>query len=261
MYQDCERNYIGGQTMKADIAHYVANVTCAQGQGEHQGIGYCYVQSRNTRVDSGIISRWILFTKLPRENDPLGQLATSFQKALGTDISMSMRIIRRKKLTAEQEEPFKLSRPCLQCMRDRFCAMAGSAFATRRWESNLTSPELIQDTTDKDGPDSKQRMQAVQDRQKSYADRKRKPMEFDIGDRVMLKQSWGKLSYRLELPKRGARVSPYFHVSNLKKCYADKPLVMPLEGIHVDDKLPFMEEPVEIMEQEIKRLSKAGYIG
>ncbi|GJV85700.1 hypothetical protein Tco_1525598 [Tanacetum coccineum] len=44
---------------------------------------------------------------------------------------------------------------------------------------------------------------------------------------------------------------------NLKKCYADEPLVMPLEGIHVDDKLQFVEEPVEIMEREIKRLKRS----
>ncbi|GJW79244.1 hypothetical protein Tco_0140926 [Tanacetum coccineum] len=99
----------------------------------------------------------------------------------------------------------------------------------------------------------KQRMQAAQDRQKSYADRKRKPMEFEVGDRVMLK----KVAYKLELPQELSRVHHTFHVSNLKKCYADEPLVMPLEGIHVDDKLQFVEEPVEIMEREIKRLKRS----
>ncbi|GJV51982.1 hypothetical protein Tco_1447723 [Tanacetum coccineum] len=106
---------------------------------------------------------------------------------------------------------------------------------------------------------------------KSYADRKRKPMEFEVGDRVMLKVSpWkgvvrfgkrgklnpryvgpfkvlakvGKVAYRLELPQELSRVHHTFHVSNLKKCYADEPLVMPLEGIHVDNKLQFVEEPV-----------------
>ncbi|GKB06193.1 putative reverse transcriptase domain-containing protein [Tanacetum coccineum] len=54
-----------------------------------------------------------------------------------------------------------------------------------------------------------------------------------------------------------SRVHHTFHVSNLKKCYADEPLVMPLEGIHVDDKLQFVEEPVEIMEREIKRLKRS----
>ncbi|GJX73078.1 putative reverse transcriptase domain-containing protein [Tanacetum coccineum] len=65
-----------------------------------------------------------------------------------------------------------------------------------------------------------------------------------------------------KVPKAGTsskseQVHPYFHVSNLKKCYANEPLVMPLEGIHVDDKLQFVEEPVEIMEREIKRLKQS----
>ncbi|GJX06763.1 hypothetical protein Tco_0194695 [Tanacetum coccineum] len=99
-------------------------------------------------------------------------------------------------------------------------------------------------------------MQAAQDRQKSYADQKRKPMEFEVGDRVMLKVSPWKGVVRTS--SRGwSRVSNHtFHVSNLKKCYADEPLVMPLEGIHVDDKLQFVEEPVEIMKWEIKRLKR-----
>ncbi|GJS76588.1 putative reverse transcriptase domain-containing protein [Tanacetum coccineum] len=105
---------------------------------------------------------------------------------------------------------------------------------------------------------------AAQDRQKSYADLKQKPMEFEVEDRFMLKVSpWkgvvyfgkrGKLNpryvgplkvlakvrkvaYRLELPQELSRVHHTFHVSNLKKCYADEALVMPLEGIHVEDKL------------------------
>ncbi|GJY98193.1 hypothetical protein Tco_0515103 [Tanacetum coccineum] len=67
----------------------------------------------------------------------------------------------------------------------------------------------------------------------------------------------GKVAYRLELPQELSRVHHTFHVSNLKKCYANEPLVMPLEGIHVDDKLQFVEEPVEIMEREIKRLKQS----
>ncbi|GJX61119.1 putative reverse transcriptase domain-containing protein [Tanacetum coccineum] len=77
--------------------------------------------------------------------------------------------------------------------------------------------------------------------------------EFEVG--VLAKV--GKVAYRLELPQELSRVHHTFHVSNLKKCYADEPLVMPLEGIHVDDKLQFVEEPVEIMEREIKRLKRS----
>ncbi|GKF55323.1 putative reverse transcriptase domain-containing protein, partial [Tanacetum coccineum] len=124
-------------------------------------------------------------------------------------------------------------------------------------EAQLTGSELIHEITEKIVL-IKQRMQATQDRQKSYADRKRKPIEFEVGDRVMLKvlAKVGKVAYKLELPQELSRVHHTFHVSNLKKCYMDKPLVMPLEGIHVDDKLQFMEEPVEIMEREIKRLKR-----
>ncbi|GJZ55159.1 hypothetical protein Tco_0610352 [Tanacetum coccineum] len=119
----------------------------------------------------------------------------------------------------------------------------------------------------------KQRIQTARDRQKSYADLKRKPMEFQVGDKVMLKVSpWkgvvrfgkrgklnpryvgpfkvlkkvGAVAYKLELPQELNRVHNTFHVSNLKKCYSDDPLVVPLEGLQVDDKLHFVEEPVEI---------------
>ncbi|GJV65549.1 putative reverse transcriptase domain-containing protein [Tanacetum coccineum] len=147
-------------------------------------------------------------------------------------------------------------------------------------EDQLIGPELIQETTEKIVL-IKQRIQAAQDRQKSYADLKRKPMEFEVRDRVMLKVSpskgvvrfgkrgklnpryvrpfkvlakVGKVTYRLELPQELSIVHHTFYVSNLKKCYANEPLVMPLEGIHDDDKLQFVEDHVEIMEREIKRL-------
>ncbi|GJY78632.1 putative reverse transcriptase domain-containing protein [Tanacetum coccineum] len=147
----------------------------------------------------------------------------------------------------------------------------------------LTGPEITQETTEKD-IQIKQRMQAARDRQKSYADLKRKPMEFQVRDRVMLKVSpWkgvvrfgkrgklnpryvgpfkvmekgGSVAYKLELPQELSRVHNTFHVSNLKKCYSDGPLAVPLEGLHIDDKLRFVEEPVEIMDREVKRLKQS----
>nr|GFB15546.1 putative reverse transcriptase domain-containing protein [Tanacetum cinerariifolium] len=125
-------------------------------------------------------------------------------------------------------------------------------------EAQLTGPKMIQETTKKIVL-IKHRIQAAQDRQKSYADLKQKPMEFEVRDRVMLKvlAKVGDIAYRLELPQELSRVHHTFHVSNLKKCYADKPLAMLLERIHVDDKLQFVEEPVEIIEWEIKRLKQS----
>nr|GEZ90357.1 hypothetical protein [Tanacetum cinerariifolium] len=67
----------------------------------------------------------------------------------------------------------------------------------------------------------------------------------------------GKVAYKLELPQELSRVHHTFHVLNLKKCYSDEPLVIPLEGVHIDDTLQFVEEPIEIIEREIKRLKRS----
>ncbi|GKC68483.1 putative reverse transcriptase domain-containing protein, partial [Tanacetum coccineum] len=66
----------------------------------------------------------------------------------------------------------------------------------------------------------------------------------------------GTLAYQLELPEQLSRVHSTFHVSNLKKCFLDKPLAIPLDEIQIDDKLNFIEEPVEIMDREVKRLKQ-----
>ncbi|GKD31473.1 hypothetical protein Tco_1242251 [Tanacetum coccineum] len=97
-------------------------------------------------------------------------------------------------------------------------------------------------------------MQAAHDRQKSYADLKRKPMEFQVGDKVMLKVSSWKGVVRFG--KRG-KLNPRY-VGPFKvleqKCYADEPLAVPLDGLRFDDKLHFVEEPIKIMDREVIRL-------
>ncbi|GKC29975.1 putative reverse transcriptase domain-containing protein [Tanacetum coccineum] len=150
-------------------------------------------------------------------------------------------------------------------------------------EVQLTGPEIVQETTEKI-IQVKQRMQAAHDRQKSYADLKRKPMEFEVGDKVMLKVSpWkgvvrfgkrgklnprfvgpfkvikrvGDVAYKLELPKELSRVHYTFHVSNLKKCHANEALAVPLDGLHFDDKIQFVEEPIEITDRKVKRLKRS----
>nr|GFB74087.1 putative reverse transcriptase domain-containing protein [Tanacetum cinerariifolium] len=67
----------------------------------------------------------------------------------------------------------------------------------------------------------------------------------------------GDVAYKLELPKELSRVHHTFHVSNLRKCHADEPLAVPLDGLHFDDKLYFVEEPVEIMDREVKWLNQS----
>nr|GEU78108.1 putative reverse transcriptase domain-containing protein [Tanacetum cinerariifolium] len=122
------------------------------------------------------------------------------------------------------------------------------------------------------------------DRQESYADLKHKPMDFQVGDRVMLKVlpwKWvirfgkrgklnpryvepfkvlsivGDVAYRLELPQQLNRVHNTFHVSNLKKCLSDESLVIPLDELRIDDNLQFVEELVEIMDREIKQQKRS----
>nr|GFA77788.1 putative reverse transcriptase domain-containing protein [Tanacetum cinerariifolium] len=101
-------------------------------------------------------------------------------------------------------------------------------------------------------------MQAARDRQKSYADLKRKPIEFQVGDKVMLKVSPWKGVVRFgKRGKLNPKVHNTFHVSNLKKCHADEPLAVPLDGLHFDDRLHFVRVPVEIMDRKVKRLKRS----
>ncbi|GJY80784.1 putative reverse transcriptase domain-containing protein [Tanacetum coccineum] len=125
-------------------------------------------------------------------------------------------------------------------------------------EVQLTGPEIVQETTERI-IQVKLRMQAARDRKKSYADLKHKPMEFKVGDKVMLKviKRVRDVAYKLELPEELSRVHNTFHVSNLKKCHADEPLAVPLDGLHFGDKLQFVEEPIEITDREVKWLKQS----
>ncbi|GJS76305.1 putative reverse transcriptase domain-containing protein [Tanacetum coccineum] len=149
-------------------------------------------------------------------------------------------------------------------------------------EAQILGPELIQETTEKI-IQIKQRMQAARDRQKSYADLK---MKADIatyvskcfkvspwkgvvrfGKRGKLNPRYvgpfkvlekvGEVAYKLELPEELSRVHNTFHVSNLKKCHADEPLAVLLDGLHLDDKLHFVKEPLEIVGRKVKRLKQS----
>ncbi|GKD14921.1 putative reverse transcriptase domain-containing protein [Tanacetum coccineum] len=150
-------------------------------------------------------------------------------------------------------------------------------------EGQLIEPELVQETTEKISH-IKDTLKAVLDRQKSYADKRRKPLEFSVGDYVLLKvahwkgvvrfgKKWklaprfvgpfeiiekvGPVAYMLDLPEELDGVHDTFHVSNLKKCFADPTLQVPLDEIQIDAKLNFVEDPVEILEKESKKLKRS----
>ncbi|GJX17584.1 hypothetical protein Tco_0218416 [Tanacetum coccineum] len=150
-------------------------------------------------------------------------------------------------------------------------------------ESSLIGPELVLETTDKVVL-IKEKLKAARDRQKSYVDYRRKPLEFEVGDRVLLKVTpWkgvvrfgkkgklapryvgpfeileriGLVAYRLRLPEELNSVHDTFHVSNLKKCLGNANLHVPLNEIKIDKTLRFVEEPVEIMDREVKSLKRS----
>nr|GEX61695.1 putative reverse transcriptase domain-containing protein [Tanacetum cinerariifolium] len=150
-------------------------------------------------------------------------------------------------------------------------------------DSQLTGPELIRETTKKI-VQIKNHLLTTRSRQKSYVNVRRKPMEFSVGDMVMLMVSpWkgvirfgkrgklspryvgpfkimdrvGQVAYKLELPRELQGIHNTFHVSNLKKCLVDENLIIPLEEIQLDDKLHFIEEPVEIIDRKVKKLKQS----
>ncbi|GJU38510.1 putative reverse transcriptase domain-containing protein [Tanacetum coccineum] len=290
MYQDMKKLIYCWPNMKADIATYVNKcLTCAKVKAEHQRPSGLLVQPKipewkwdNITMDfvtklpktsQGYDTIWVIVDRLTksaiftpmRETDPLDKLARliSLQNALGTNLDMS---------TAYHPQTDGQSERTIQTLEDMLRALLST------WKGTIPekpTEKIIQ---------IKQRMQAAHDRQKSYADLKRKPMEFQVGDKVMLKVSpWkgvmrfgkrgklnpryvgpfkviervGEVAYKLELPEELSRVHNTFHVSNLKKCHADEPLAVPLDGLNLDDKLHFVEEPVEIVGREVKRLKRS----
>ncbi|GJU97867.1 putative reverse transcriptase domain, ribonuclease H-like domain, aspartic peptidase domain protein [Tanacetum coccineum] len=109
-------------------------------------------------------------------------------------------------------------------------------------DSQLTGPELIREMTEKI-VQIKNRLLTARSRQKSYADRRSKPLEFEVGDMVLLKilARVGHVAYTLELPKELKGIHSTFHVSNLRKCLADENLIIPLDEIQLDDKLHLLK--------------------
>ncbi|GKC73121.1 putative reverse transcriptase domain-containing protein, partial [Tanacetum coccineum] len=206
----------------------------------------------------------------------------SLQKALGMNLDMS--IAYHPQTDGQSEITFQTLKDMLRaCMIDFGHGWVKHLPLAEVGQVQLTGPELVREKTEK-VIQIKQRIQAACDRQKSYADLKRKPMEFQVTDIVMLKVSpWkgvvhfgkrgklnpryvgpfkvlakiGAVAYKLELPQELSRVHNTFHVSNLKKFYADEPLALLLDGLHIDDKLHFVEKPVEIMDHEVKQFKQS----
>ncbi|GJU53016.1 putative reverse transcriptase domain-containing protein [Tanacetum coccineum] len=199
----------------------------------------------------------------------------SMQEALGTRLDMSM--VYHPQTDGQSERTIQTLKYMLRA-KYRSPIMWAEVE-----EGQLIGPELVQETIEKISQ-IKDRLKAARNRQKSYANKRRKPLEFSVGDYVLLKVSpWkgvvrfgkkgklaprfvgpfeiiekvGPVAYRLDLPNELNGVHDTFHVSNLKKCLADLTLKVPLDEIRVDTKLNFVEEPVEILEREFKKLKRS----
>nr|GFB37061.1 retrotransposon protein, putative, Ty3-gypsy subclass [Tanacetum cinerariifolium] len=263
MYQDMKKLY-WWPNMKANITTYVRKcLTCAKVKAEHQKLSGLLVQPKIPEWKWDNITMDFV-TKLPKsETEPMDKLARIYLKKVVTRHGIPVSII-------SDRDP---------------------RFASNFWRSllNALGTRLDMSTAyhlETDGQ-SERTIQTLEDMLracKSFADLKRKPMEFRVRDKVMLKVSpWkgvvrfgkrgklnlryvgpfkvlervGDVAYKLNLPEELSRVHNTFHVSNLKKCHADEPLAVPLDRLHFDDKLYFMEEPVEIVDREVKRLKQS----
>nr|GEW24331.1 putative reverse transcriptase domain-containing protein [Tanacetum cinerariifolium] len=252
MYQDLKRLY-WWPNMKAEISIYVSKyLMCTKEDNS--------MEKPTRRYLKEVVSRHGVPVSIIFDRD--GRFASHFwrslHKALGTRLDMSKAYHSQNDGQRERT---------IQTLEDML---------------RLTGPKIIHETTKKI-VQIKRCIQAARDRQKSYADVRRKPFEFQVGDKVMLKVSpwkWvirfgkrGKLNpryigpfkiiakvrtvaYRLELPEQLSRVHSTFHVSNMKKCLSDETLAISLDKIQIDDKLHFIKEPVEIMDREVKRLKQ-----
>ncbi|GJT57440.1 putative reverse transcriptase domain-containing protein [Tanacetum coccineum] len=183
----------------------------------------------------------------------------SLQSALGTQLDMS---------TAYHPETDGQSERTIQTLKDMLRASPFKALYGRKCRSpvcwaevrdvQLTGPEIIHETTEK----------IVQIRQHLQAARARKKLLPNVSSDLENEENlipgvhWelskslilvGLVAYKLELPEELNNIYSTFYISNLKKCLSDKSLVIPMKELRLDDKLNFVEEPVEIMDREVKQ--------
>ncbi|GJR20057.1 putative reverse transcriptase domain-containing protein [Tanacetum coccineum] len=303
MYYDLRDRYWWPR-MKKDIAEYVSRyLTCLKVKAEHQrpsgllqqpeipiwkweGIAMDFV-TKLPRTSSGHDTIWVIMDRLTksahflpmREDYKMERLARLYLNEIVSRHGVPISII--------SDHDSRFTSRFWQSMQEAFGTrldMRKCQFPQILWaevgEGQLIGPELVQETIEKISQ-IKDRLKAARDCQKSYADKRRKPLEFSVGDYVLLKVSrWkgvvrfrkkvklaprfvgpfeiiekvGPVAYRLDFPEELNGVYDTFHVSNLKKCLADPTLKVPLDEIQVDARLNFVEELVEILEREFKKL-------
>ncbi|GJU99800.1 putative reverse transcriptase domain-containing protein [Tanacetum coccineum] len=287
MYYDL-RDLYWWPKMNKDITLYVSKcLTCSKVEAEHQKPSRLLQQSE--------IPEWKwekitidFITKLPRTNNGHDAIWVIVDRLTKTMPFLAIREDYKTGKTDGQIE-FSYDNSCHLSVK---CAPFEALYVSKcrtpiAWvevgEIKRIGQKIVHETTNKI-VQIKERLKAARDRQKSYADNRRKPLEFNVGNKVLLKVSpwkgvvrFGKRSklspryvgpfeivervglkaYRLRIPQELIGIHDMFHVSNLKECLAYIILHVPLEEIKIDNGLRFVEEPIEIMDCEVKKLKKS----
>ncbi|GKB12617.1 putative reverse transcriptase domain-containing protein [Tanacetum coccineum] len=246
-------------------------LTCSKVKAEHQKPSGLLVQPeipewkwdnitmdftmKLPRMSSGYVTIWVIVDRLTK--------SAHFLPIKETDKMERLTRLYLKEMVSRHEIPVSInpnrdgsdgqSKRAIQTLDDMLRACVIDFGNAEVGDVQLTGPEIVHETTEKI-IQIKRRIQAARDRQKSYADVRRKPLEFQVGDKVMLKVSpWKGVIHFGKRGKLNLRyIGPF-------KCLSDESLVIPLDEIQIDDKLHFVEEPVEIMDREVKR-SNQSYI-
>ncbi|GJV08093.1 putative reverse transcriptase domain-containing protein [Tanacetum coccineum] len=282
MYLDLKKLY-WWPNMKAIIAEYVGKcLTCSRVKAEYRLTKSAHFILTEATDSMETLTRLYIKEIVSRHRVPISIISDhdshftsrfwqSMQNALGTQLDMS---------TSYHPETDGQSERTIQTLEDmlRACVIDFG----KGWERHLPLVEFSYNNnyhaSIKAAPF--EALYAARDRQRSYANVRRKPLEFQVGDHVMLKVSprkgviqfgkrgklnpryigpfkilkrVGPVAYKLELPEELSNVYNTFHVSNLKKCLSDESLVIPMKELWLNDKLNFVEEPIEIMDREVKQ--------
>ncbi|GJX97841.1 putative reverse transcriptase domain-containing protein [Tanacetum coccineum] len=314
MYQDLKKLY-WWPNMKAEIATYVSKcLTCAKVKGEYQKPSGLLVQpvipvwkwenitmdfvTKLPKTTSGQDTIWVIVDRLTKsahflpmkETDSMEKLTKQYLKEVVSRHGVPVLIIsdRDSKFTSQLWKSLNKALGTKLDMSTAYHLQTdGQSKRTIQTLEGMLLSKLhrlkLSTVENVDRLFVGLRLETLSSL-KSYTDKRREPLEFEVGDKVMLKVSpWkgvirfgkqgklnpryikpfkildkvGTLVYRLELPKQLSRVHSTFHVSNLKKCFVDKPLAIPLDEIQIDDNLNLIEEPDEIKNQEVKRLKQS----
>ncbi|GJV86504.1 putative reverse transcriptase domain-containing protein [Tanacetum coccineum] len=253
MYQDLKKLY-WWPNIKAIIVEYVGKcLTCSRVKAECQKPSGLLIQpeiptwkweritmdlvTKLPKTSSGHDTIWVIVYRLTksahfiptRETDSMETLTKLYIKE----------IVSRHRVPISITSKFYIKVALFEALYGRKCR--SPVCWAEVGDVQLTGPEIIHETTKKIVK-IRQRLQAPRDRQRSYANAK----AFGIP-----------MAYTLELPEELSNVHSTFHVSNLKKCLSDESLVIPMKELRLDDKLNFVEEPIEIMDRKVKRLRQS----